>query len=251
MPDNKRNHFLFFRNYYEAARGLKDKDRLALYDAIIGYSLNGDELDITGIAKSMFALILPSLRKSRGNAISGAKGGKAKAENLASEVPSEQPGETLADDKQTSGETPTYIHQESFTNVNEKEESISNEIEKEEEEIRGSGAAAPAPSQPLRPKKQKYGEYGWVKLTEAEYIRLVSDFGEDDTARYIALVDEKAQQTGNKNKWVDWNLTIRKAIREKWGGTYAGHDYAHTGNHGDNGAEPPGNRWADLKVNRV
>lgn len=65
------------------------------------------------------------------------------------------------------------------------------------------------------------GEYGWVRLTDDEYARIVEDHGAGIADQYIAYVDESAQGNGNKNKWKDWNLVVRKAIREKWGRNYA------------------------------
>lgn len=65
--------------------------------------------------------------------------------------------------------------------------------------------------------RHKHGQYGWVKLTTAEYARLVYELGEDETKRCITYVDESAQSTGNKNKWKDWNLVVRKCHRECWG----------------------------------
>ena len=35
--------------------------------------------------------------------------------------------------------------------------------------------------------------------------------------RCITYLDESAQSNGNKNKWKDWNLVIRKCSRERWG----------------------------------
>ena len=71
----------------------------------------------------------------------------------------------------------------------------------------------------VREKKtyHKYGEYGWVRLTNDQYKKLVEDIGEDNAKRCIAYVDESAQGTGNKNKWKDWNLVVRKCHREGWG----------------------------------
>ena len=80
------------------------------------------------------------------------------------------------------------------------------------------GGAAPSPPTPEKDKKHKYGQYGWVKLTEAEYQRLISEFGERVISHYITYIDESAQSNGNKNKWKDWNLVIRRAIKGKWGG---------------------------------
>lgn len=85
------------------------------------------------------------------------------------------------------------------------------ELEKEGEY---KSTAAPKPPTPTR---QKYGSYGWVRLTKDEYTRLVADFGEAETLRCITYIDEAAQSTGNKNKWRDWNLVIRKCHRDGWG----------------------------------
>ena len=67
------------------------------------------------------------------------------------------------------------------------------------------------------PARHAHGQYQWVKLTGEEYSRLLADLGEEETKRCIAYVDEAAQSTGNKNKWKDWNLTIRKCHRDGWG----------------------------------
>lgn len=60
-------------------------------------------------------------------------------------------------------------------------------------------------------------EFGWVKLTDTQYAKLQKDLGQEELDRCIRYVDELAQQTGNKNKWKDWNLTIRKCSRDGWG----------------------------------
>lgn len=68
-----------------------------------------------------------------------------------------------------------------------------------------------------KPEKESYGEYGWVKLTPEEYTRLLSEHGSDKLNHAIKYIDELAQSTGNKNRWKDWNLVVRRAIREGWG----------------------------------
>ena len=59
-------------------------------------------------------------------------------------------------------------------------------------------------------------EYGWVKLSDAQYQKLLTDLGEDELSRCIRYVDESAQKTGNKNGWKDWNLVIRSCHRDGW-----------------------------------
>ncbi len=65
--------------------------------------------------------------------------------------------------------------------------------------------------------RHKRGQYGWVRLTDEEMDRLTRDLGPDELARCITYVDEAAQTTGNKNKWKDWNLVIRKYSKGRWG----------------------------------
>lgn len=80
-------------------------------------------------------------------------------------------------------------------------------------EEKGDVSAAKPPS----PARRKYGAYGWVRLTDDEHSRLVSDLGLTELDRCIQYVDESAQGNGNKNKWRDWNLVIRRCSREGWG----------------------------------
>lgn len=68
-----------------------------------------------------------------------------------------------------------------------------------------------------RQSRKSYGQFGWVKLTDKEYAAIVNDLGKAEAERCIAYVDECAQTTGNKNKWRDWNLVVRKCSRDKWG----------------------------------
>lgn len=62
-----------------------------------------------------------------------------------------------------------------------------------------------------------HGKYGWVLLTDAEYGELVQELGKEETDRCAAYVDECAEQTGNKNRWKNWSVTLRKCSRERWG----------------------------------
>lgn len=70
---------------------------------------------------------------------------------------------------------------------------------------------------PPTPVRKEFSRYGWVKLTQEEYDRLVADWGEAEARRCIAYVDESAQSTKNKNKWRDWNLVVRRCHRDGWG----------------------------------
>lgn len=81
------------------------------------------------------------------------------------------------------------------------------------------------PAPPPKPARKSFGQFGWVKLTDEEYHRLSNDLGEAEVKRCIAYVDESAQTTGNKNKWRDWNLVVRKCHREGWGKKRGGNPF--------------------------
>lgn len=79
---------------------------------------------------------------------------------------------------------------------------------------KGRDGAKPTPESQVRHKR---GQYGWVRLSDEEMERLTRDLGKEELARCITYVDESAQTTGNKNKWKDWNLVIRKCSKGRWG----------------------------------
>lgn len=87
-----------------------------------------------------------------------------------------------------------------------------NNQERQQEKEASKGRKRPTP-----PLKVQRGEYGWVKLSDDEYSRLVSEFGPNEVALAIAYIDESAQSTGNKNKWKDWDLVVRRCIKNGWG----------------------------------
>ena len=65
-------------------------------------------------------------------------------------------------------------------------------------------------------KKEKYGTYGRVRLTKNEYLKLANEFGEDFIKQQIELLDEYIESNNNKNKYTNFNLVLRKSIRENW-----------------------------------
>lgn len=60
------------------------------------------------------------------------------------------------------------------------------------------------------------GTYNRVKLTEEEYKRLCNEFGQEYVDQVINRLDEYVESTNNKQHYRNYNLVIRKAIRENW-----------------------------------
>lgn len=192
----QRTQFTFYESFYKAVKRIKDPEsRAQAYDAICAYALYGQEPNLdsfSDFSAIAFELIKPNLDSSRKKAENGKAGGSKKQNKSKKEANKKQ--------EQTENEKENKIEKE-------KENKI--EIEKECEYN----------NTPIIEKveKIKFGEYGWVKLKPEDYSRLISDYGESEVKRAIQYIDESSQSSGNKNKWKDWNLVVRRCIREGWG----------------------------------
>ena len=100
------------------------------------------------------------------------------------------------------GKSPENVLLVSNLSKQEKEKDIEIELEKDK-------STAPA--------KREHGQYGWVKLTDAEYQKLLSELGQAELARCIDYVDTSAEKTKNKNGWKSWIAVIRNCHKDGWG----------------------------------
>jgi hypothetical protein len=76
--------------------------------------------------------------------------------------------------------------------------------------------SAPAASAGVCCETQSFGEFGWVKLTDKQYEKLENLMGGEELCRCIAHIDELAQSTGNRNRWKDWYLMVRRCHENRW-----------------------------------
>lgn len=175
-----RDQFTFSRTFWEAISPLPKTVQVEAVMAMCSYALDDIEPDgLSPMASALFLLVRPSLDASAKMSAGGKK--RAKRPQPAAEDPAPQ--------------------------AEPREEPAQEEAPSEKK----------APAKPPAPPKKARAPYGWVKLTDAEYERLCRDLGEAEATYWIRLVDEMAQSTYNKNGWKDWNLTVRRAAREKWG----------------------------------
>lgn len=219
-----REQFTFYRSFWEATKGLKAADRIKLIDAICSYALDEQEIDLTGVAASMFLLIRPTLDASKRKAENGRRRSKPEAKQK------QDGSKPEANEKQNRNK-----NKNKKENKNEKEYEIESEDKKENEcslSCQGSvgGNPPPAPTKKKQSKRKAlhvpgtpgpgekaYGEYGWVILTDEQYAKLQRLMTPTELERCIRVVDERAQQSANRNDWVDWNLVIQRCAREGWG----------------------------------
>lgn len=77
LAENQIGQIILYRSYWEAIQLMTStKDKMQLMEAIMEYGLDGTEPSgLSGNAAAMFAVIKPTLRKSRNKALNGKQGG--------------------------------------------------------------------------------------------------------------------------------------------------------------------------------
>ncbi len=176
-----RESVVFYRSFMEATDSLEAEQYKKVIQMVLHYAMNGELPEEKGIEYSLFSLMKPQIDANNRRYENGKKG--AEFGKLGGRPKKETPKKPQ--------ENPKEIPNDNL-NVN------SNVKVKEE--------------------KHLYGEYKHVRLTDAEYQKLLSDYGTLAVDDYIRRLDEYIQTTGKKYR--DHNLTIRQWIR-KAGGTNA------------------------------
>lgn len=240
----EKNSFVVYSQWATIIANLPDEQAAILSKAICCKHL-GIEYEITDpTIKAVFISIEQKLDADNENykktcearAKSGRKGGSASA---AEKVESTEERDDSNSDKEASKskQNEAKASKSSFCLANEAKESKSkqnggdneyeyeyeNENENENESPTGTkeksvarDARTPAhetAEEPARSKepKHKHGEYGHVRLTDAEFVRLKTKHGEAETEAAIRAVDEYVETSGKK-PYKNYALAL-----EKWG----------------------------------
>ena len=117
----ERKGFTFFRSYYESAIKLPDKQRVAIFDAIVKYSFEGDIVALDSedeIVRVILSLIKPTLDISIKRSNAGSKGGKINGQSHTNLITSkneaynmQNTSKTEAQENQTISDQETIIGQ--------------------------------------------------------------------------------------------------------------------------------------------
>ena len=73
-----RDSFIFYKSFYDAIQDLTPENQLSLYDAICRKSLYDEDVELTGIADTLYKLIKPQLDANNERYENGKKGGRPK-----------------------------------------------------------------------------------------------------------------------------------------------------------------------------
>lgn len=74
----KRDTFLFYRSFYDAIECLPKKDRLAAFEAVCRYALDGEEPALPSSAVSAFVIVRSIVDANNEKYVNGKKGGRPK-----------------------------------------------------------------------------------------------------------------------------------------------------------------------------
>ena len=240
----EKNSFVVYSQWATIIANLPDEQAAILSKAICCKHL-GIEYEITDpTIKAVFISIEQKLDADNENyrktcearAKSGRKGGSASAAEKVEST--EGRGDSTSDEESSkSKQNEAKASKSSFCLANEAKASKSkqnggdneyeyeyeNENENENESPTGTkeksvarDARTPAhetAEEPARSKepKHKHGEYGHVRLTDAEFVRLKTKHGEAETEAAIRAVDEYVETSGKK-PYKNYALAL-----EKWG----------------------------------
>ena len=76
-----RDSFIFYRSFYESINELDQNDKIAIFEAICSYALDGKKPTLKGPAKAVFLLIQPQIDANTRKYQNGCKGGRPKKPN--------------------------------------------------------------------------------------------------------------------------------------------------------------------------
>lgn len=189
-----RDSMVFYRSFYESAKLLKKNDRALLYEAIVTYQFTGEIIQLPATVMVAWVLIKPQLDKNneryengkQGKSF-GIRGGKPKNPNPI--------GVTEANPIGVTDDNPTdKIHVTPNVNVNVNDNVNDNVNVNDNENVNAKKNPTP------KEKKQLFGTFGNVKLTDTEYHKLLSDYSESTISDYIERLSLYVEQKGDKYK---------------------------------------------------
>lgn len=73
-----RESFIFYKSFYNSIKELDPKDQVQIYNAIFEYQFENKEIELQGVCKSIFTLIIPQLEANNKRYENGKKGGAPK-----------------------------------------------------------------------------------------------------------------------------------------------------------------------------
>ena len=200
----ERKQFTWYRSYYDALKELPAEEFRDIVLAVCAYALDGEEPELSGVARAIFTLIRPTLEVGRSKAENRSR---AEQTSLSAEQGSNKPEQTKNKPEQTQNKRKQTDNKPEQTRK-EKEK----EKEREKESENDSYCSPPPPSGPKR----------FVPPTLAEVQSYVAERQSPvDPQGFIDFYASKGWMVG-KTPMKDWKAACRNAETwERWSRTEA------------------------------
>jgi hypothetical protein len=207
----ERKQFTWYRSYYDALKELPAEEFRDIVLAVCAYALDGEEPELSGVARAIFTLIRPTLEVGRSKAENRSR---AEQTSISAEQTGNKPEQTKNKPEQTqnkrkqTGNKPEQTRNKPEQTRKEKEK----EKEREKESENDSYCSPPPPSGPKR----------FVPPTLAEVQSYVAQRQSPvDPQGFIDFYASKGWMVG-KTPMKDWKAACRNAETwERWSRTEA------------------------------
>lgn len=207
----ERKQFTWYRSYYDALKELPAEEFRDIVLAVCAYALDGEEPELSGVARAIFTLIRPTLEVGRSKAENRSR---AEQTSISAEQTGNSPEQTKNKPEQTqnkrkqTGNKPEQTRNKPEQTRKEKEK----EKEREKESENDSYCSPPPPSGPKR----------FVPPTLAEVQSYVAQRQSPvDPQGFIDFYASKGWMVG-KTPMKDWKAACRNAETwERWSRTEA------------------------------
>lgn len=200
----ERKQFTWYRSYYDALKELPAEEFRDIVLAVCAYALDGEETELSGVARAIFTLIRPTLEVGRSKAENRSR---TEQTSISAEQTGNRPEQTKNKPEQTQNKRKQTGNKPEQTRK-EKEK----EKEREKESENDSYCSPPPPSGPKR----------FVPPTLAEVQSYVAERQSPvDPQGFIDFYASKGWMVG-KTPMKDWKAACRNAETwERWSRTEA------------------------------
>lgn len=200
----ERKQFTWYRSYYDALKEIPAEEFRAIVLAVCAYALDGEEPELSGVARAIFTLIRPTLEVGRSKAENRSR---TEQTSISAEQTGNRPEQTKNKPEQTENKRKQTGNKPKQTRK-EKEK----EKEREKESENDSYCSPPPPSGPKR----------FVPPTLAEVQSYVAERQSPvDPQGFIDFYASKGWMVG-KTPMKDWKAACRNAETwERWSRTEA------------------------------
>lgn len=200
----ERKQFTWYRSYYDALKEIPAEEFRDIVLAVCAYALDGEEPELSGVARAIFTLIRPTLEVGRSKAENRSR---AEQTSISAEQTGNRPEQTKNKPEQTQNKRKQTDNKPGQTRK-EKEK----EKEREKESENDSYCSPPPPSGPKR----------FVPPTLAEVQSYVAERQSPvDPQGFIDFYASKGWMVG-KTPMKDWKAACRNAETwERWSRTAA------------------------------